>query len=63
MNPECFDYGHRCNTRNGDTQAAFAIALAGSSRISTGPTLEPFSACHLNTGRQLCHHSPPANGV
>jgi hypothetical protein len=52
MNPQCLVYRHGCKTRNRDTQAAFAIALAGVSRISTGQTLEPFNASHLNTGRQ-----------
>ena len=58
MNPQCLAYRHGCKTRNCDTQAAFAIALAGVSRISTGKPLEPFNASHLNTGRQLftVHH-------
>jgi hypothetical protein len=63
MNPQCLAYRHGCNTRNRDTQAAFAIALAGVSRISTGQTLEPFNASHFKTGSQLSHRSPPENGA
>jgi hypothetical protein len=43
-------------------QAAFAIALAGESHISTGQTLDPFYASHFK-GKQLSHRSPPENGA
>jgi hypothetical protein len=53
MNPQCLAYMHGCNTRNRDTQAVVAIALASVSRISTGQPLEPFNASHFKTGRQV----------
>jgi hypothetical protein len=63
MNAQCLAYRHGCNTRNRDTQAAFANALAGVSRISTGQTLKPFNISHFKTERQLSHRSPPENGA
>jgi hypothetical protein len=63
MNPQCLAYRHGCNTRNRDTQAAFAIALAGVSRISTGQSLEPFNASDFKTGSPPSHRSPSENGA
>jgi hypothetical protein len=60
---QCLAYRHGCNTGNRDIQAAFAIVLAGVSRISSGQTLEPFNASHFKTGRQLSDRSSPENGA
>jgi hypothetical protein len=56
-NSACPSYQRGCNTKNRDVEAAINIALAGTSRITTGFTLPPFerSTSHLNTGAYPHH--------
>jgi hypothetical protein len=65
-NSVCPSYQHGCNTKNRDVEAAINIALAGTSRITTGFTLPPFerSTSHLNTGTHPHRITkPPVTGA